>query len=932
MKQTIIIFLSLIFFVSILNAEGLPKIVEMRMLENWQTLPETEEIVVLWFNDTIALLAVTDDGLERLVQHGIRYEVLNDLEPEKEYYVVESKQPFFAENLSSVALITGQHLVSMKAGDILPARRDFHVQKITPSSLSINILNPPVYKGYVSKAYSPVIQSYVDQVTEARLYEILDHLVGFQTRYSTSQGCLNAVNWAASEFESWGYDVDLHPHTSGMAPNVIAWKQGSVNPEKIWVIGGHIDSISRQPDTLAPGADDNGTGSTLTMNCAEILKDEFFADTIIYALWTGEEQGLFGSAHWAAWAASQDLDIQGYYNFDMIGWEDPVPEDLDVVVNNASQEFGQDFVDVADLYTDLLHVLVPSNMSASDHASFWRNGYIAFCGIEDNDISYPYYHSIDDTIDKISFPFVADVTRAMVANICTAAQMIETITFRQSVVSCNADLDVFLIDNSATGQVEVTIESDTEMTPETIVLTEISSHRFEGSIIVTDQAPVQGDQKISVKHGDAIRAHYSAYPDVAEVYVDCETPEISDVSVINISATSLTITWQTNEPADSTVIWGSASPPSNTEFNSQFGLMHQVMLTNLESNTHYYFMVKSRDKAGNLAEDSNDGAYYQTTTLNALWSQPMSASGPGRVANQVFPDSETHSSYVADDFRNEEIWLIEQIVVPGELYNGGASLNNANSLHWSIYADLSGLPSGYPNDNGVEPFWSLELKPSSSNVNLVHGIQGSKVDAHLVLDPPIHLPPGTWWLYFYPVMRFQLHGQYGRLSSDTSNLSIAKFINPKGGFGKGTGWNDWSAMGPGQHDAAFEIIGRVSSDPTPEVTGVSITMPAAHYRPGDPCFCTLTINNAGAEPLIDHPLFLILDAYGDLFFGPTFTDDVAWYAYPWPVGSTQIEAIPAFVWPDTGTSASGILWYAALTDPAVTQIIGDWDSLGFGWE
>ena len=139
-------------------------------------------------------------------------------------------------------------------------------------------------------------------------------------------------------------------------------------------------------------------------------------------------------------------------------------------------------------------------------------------------------------------------------------------------------------------------------------------------------------------------------------------------------------------------------------------------------------------------------------------------------------------------------------------------------------------------------------------------------------------------------------------------------------------------MGPGQHDAAFEIIGRVSSDPTPEDTSVSITMPAAHYRPGDPCFCTLTINNAGAEPLIDHPLFLILDAYGDLFFGPTFTDDVAWYAYPWPVGSTQIEAIPAFVWPDTGTSASGILWYAALTDPAVTQIIGDWDSLGFGWE
>ncbi len=936
MKRTVVIFLNFIFITSILAAAEPSKIVEMRMTENWRDLPDTEEIAVLWFTDVIALLAVTDNGMNFMAQHGIRYEVLNDFEPEKEYYIVESKESFLAENLSGVALVTGQHLVAMQAGDILPPRRNFHMQRITPSSLPISALNPPEYKGYASKIYSSAIQSFVDQVSEARLYNLLEHMVGFQTRFSSSQGCLNAVNWAASEFESWGYDVDLHPHTSGMAPNVIAWKMGFVNPEKIWVVGGHLDSISRQPETLAPGADDNGTGSALTMLCAEILKDELFADTVIYALWTGEEQGLFGSGHWAAWAASQDLDIQGYYNFDMIGWEDPIPEDLDIVVNNASKEFGQDFADVADLYTDLLHVLVVSNMSASDHASFWRNGYIAFCGIEDNDISYPYYHSIEDTIDKISFPFVADVTRAMVANICTAAQLVDTITFKRSIVSCNAELGIFLIDYSATGQIEITIQSDTEPTPETILLTEITDHRFEGSITVTDQAPVQGDKKISVKHGDAIRAHYSVYPDDAVVQVDCESPEIYDVDVTNMSASSFTVTWQTNEPADSIVLWGPASPPSNTVFNSQFGLSHQVMISNLEINTRYYFMVKSQDKAGNLSEDPDDGTYYQATTLNALWSQPVSASLPGRVADQVFPDAATHSSYVVDDFCNDKIWIIEQIIVPGELYNGGASLNKANSLHWCIYADSSGLPSGYPGDNGREPFWSLELQPTSSEVNLIHGIQGSRVDAHLVLDSPIYLPPGTWWLYFYPVMRFQPHGQYGRLSSDTSNLSAAKFINPDGGFGKGTGWNDWSVMGPRQHDAAFEIIGRISTDPTPTptpgVTGVTITMPSAHYVPGDPCFCTVTVTNAGSEPLIEHPLFLILDAYGELFFGPNFTGDVAWYSNLWSVGITQIEAIPSFIWPDTGTSASGIIWYAALTDPAMTRIFGEWDSFRFGWE
>lgn len=63
-----------------------------------------------------------------------------------------------------------------------------------------------------------------------------------------------------------------------------------------------------------------------------------------------------------------------------------------------------------------------------------------------------------------------------------------------------------------------------------------------------------------------------------------------------------------------------------------------------------------------------------------------------------------------------------------------------------------------------------------------------------------------------------------------------------------------------------------------------------------------------------------------------FIGDVAWYSNLWPVGITQIEAIPEFIWPDTGTSASGIIWYAALTDPAMTRIFGEWDSFRFGWE
>ena len=123
-----------------------------------------------------------------------------------------------------------------------------------------------------------------------------------------------------------------------------------------------------------------------------------------------------------------------------------------------------------------------------------------------------------------------------------------------------------------------------------------------------------------------------------------------------------------------------------------------------------------------------------------------------------------------------------------------------------------------------------------------------------------------------------------------------------------------------------------TATPTPLVTGVTITMPTHHFKPSDTCYCLLTVTNSELDALDNNPLFLILDVYGGLFFGPSFTHDADWYPGPWPTGDTCVEAIPAFIWPETGTSATGIFWYAALTDPALTQIVGEWDAWEFGWE
>ncbi len=391
------------------------------------------------------------------------------------------------------------------------------------------------------------------------------------------------------------------------------------------------------------------------------------------------------------------------------------------------------------------------------------------------------------------------------------------------------DLDIF-----GAGTIAVTVESDSEPAGETVILTEIAapSGIFSGSIKTTGVPGVSG--KITVSDGDTIRAIYydentgqgSPAEKIATAFADLMPPIISNITATNIGANTFTITWNTNEPADSVLAYGNLMPPQQSVTDNEMTTTHRLTASNLNPGTPYFFMVKNTDFAGNTAIDDNGGAYYTVTTTHLLWDQPLSPSSPGRVANQEFPDQSAHTSFVADDFKNTEPWIITEIFVPGELYNNGTSLMNATALHWYIYTDNNGIPAGNPVGGGPH-FWSLDLTPSNPQVTLSDG----NSDVTLTLDTPIELPSGTWWLIFYPTMHFGNYGQWGRLSSNTSNLSIAKFINPGNGFGHGTGWQNWSVMGPSQHDAAFRLSGSLESAPTP--TPVPTATPAPP-TPGSP--------------------------------------------------------------------------------------------------
>jgi len=69
----------------------------------------------------------------------------------------------------------------------------------------------------------------------------------------------------------------------------------------------------------APGANDDASGTAVSLECARVLSQHKFPATLIFLTVAGEEQGLFGSKYFAQWAKSQGMDIEGVLNNDIVG-------------------------------------------------------------------------------------------------------------------------------------------------------------------------------------------------------------------------------------------------------------------------------------------------------------------------------------------------------------------------------------------------------------------------------------------------------------------------------------------------------------------------------------------------------------------------------------------------------------------------------------
>jgi subtilisin-like proprotein convertase family protein len=236
-----------------------------------------------------------------------------------------------------------------------------------------------------------------------------------------------------------------------------------------------------------------------------------------------------------------------------------------------------------------------------------------------------------------------------------------SVSATRSSFACSDTVTIRVSDDSLQGNPTqaVTVSSNTETTPETVVLAETpaGSGDFQGTIAVASVAPVNGDGTLSVAHGDTITVTYidaddggggTNVPRTTTASVDCVAPSISNVQSSLVTGNSARITWTTDEPSDSRVRYGTTPPPGATTFAAGLVTSHVVDLTGLAPCADYVFSVESADAVANATSDNNGGSYYAFTTGQNVNPNFPSSSPPVPIPDNN-PDGASMSIVVPDN-------------------------------------------------------------------------------------------------------------------------------------------------------------------------------------------------------------------------------------------------------------------------------------------
>ena len=283
------------------------------------------------------------------------------------------------------------------------------------------------------------IDSVLDQVNSTKLKNWIDDLSSFHTRHTKSEYIENVAYWLKNELQSvCSGEPYFHNFTQidqGIRynlENIICdqYQKGSKEYDNNYhhiLISAHYDSRMQdinQTNARAPGADDNASGVVAVLELARILSKLNLENNIRFVLFSGEEQGQWGSKAYVEYLRANNMKLDMVINLDMIGYPalglDNVSIEYDqgnkFTTNDIySKRVGEFIKQIALKYVNSNAIMDP--FGRTDLIPFEATGNIVI-GLHDGGSKLnPNYHNTSDTPDTLDMGYLTSVTKLVLAAI-----------------------------------------------------------------------------------------------------------------------------------------------------------------------------------------------------------------------------------------------------------------------------------------------------------------------------------------------------------------------------------------------------------------------------------------------------------------------------------------------------------------------------------
>lgn len=238
--------------------------------------------------------------------------------------------------------------------NLISSTRAFALAAVFLAIASARSQEAPVY-------VDPQIKTALSEISPGQVQSEVEQLVSFGTRSTLSaqdpasiaagKGIGAAREWIKGQFEAYSracagcLEVKTDTFTQAVGPripaptvltNLYAVLKGTnaEDARRIVLVTGHYDSRNSSNDDGkgdAPGANDDASGTVVSLECARVLSKMKFPGTIIFLTVAGEEQGLYGSKHFAELAKKAGWQIEAVLNNDIVGGDQSPGRDAKVV-------------------------------------------------------------------------------------------------------------------------------------------------------------------------------------------------------------------------------------------------------------------------------------------------------------------------------------------------------------------------------------------------------------------------------------------------------------------------------------------------------------------------------------------------------------------------------------------------------------------------